>query len=112
MRQALRIINERLEDPVHLSDLPDICGRSREHVARSFRRYLQRSPSDYLNEQRLERAALLLQHSTRDITDICYSVGFNAPSYFYRLFTHRFGKPPSELRRTTAHQAVLTNRTG
>jgi AraC-like DNA-binding protein len=38
------------------------------------------------------------------VTDIAYSVGFRDLSYFDRAFRRRFGKTPSELRRTQQYE--------
>lgn len=35
----------------------------------------------------------------RSISEICYAVGFNDLSYFYRKFREEFGCVPGELRR-------------
>jgi len=96
---VLAQVERALEKGLTVPDLARIGGRTPEHVARTFRRYLQTSPSQYLNERRLERARLLLGHTNYPIIDICYRVGFNNLSYFYRLFRRRYGRTPREHRR-------------
>lgn len=96
--ECLQLVEQRLEEPLTLAALPELCGYSREHIARSFRRYLNTSPSAYLNGRRLVRAALLLRNSSREIMEICYALGFNSPSYFYRLFVRQYGVAPKAYR--------------
>jgi len=84
------------EDPRSLAGW---AGRSREHVARSCRRYMGCSPSQWLNRLRLDRAALLLRKTNRDIADIAFDAGFGTVAHFYRLFRRRFGLPPAAYRR-------------
>ncbi len=96
--QALRWIEEHLEDGITTAALPRAAGRTAEHVSRSFVRFLGVTPSHYINERRLTRAALLLSNTNMEILDICYSLGFNSPSYFYRLFTGRYSLPPRAYR--------------
>jgi len=82
-----------------LQDIVQRCGRCPEHVARSFRKYLGTTPSQYLNRRRLARAASLLTHTNHSILDICYEVGFENPSYFHRLFREHLGMTPRAYRR-------------
>ena len=51
-----------------------------------------------LNELRLRKAAELLQHAQRRISDVAFECGFNDLSYFNRCFRHRFGLTPSAAR--------------
>ena len=93
-----RFIEENVELPVRTADLARISGRSNEHIARCFRSYLGTTPSEAINAARLNRAALLLAHTNRSILDICYSLGYNSASYFYRLFGRRYGVSPRRYR--------------
>ena len=48
---------------------------------------------------RLDRAAVLLQHSDRMIDVIAEECGFDERSYFTRSFTGAWGIPPGAFRR-------------
>jgi AraC-like DNA-binding protein len=57
------------------------------------------TPSAYITEVRLERAARWLrQGPTRSITAIAMSAGFNDSAYFSRCFRNRFGCSPRDWR--------------
>jgi AraC-like DNA-binding protein len=57
------------------------------------------TPSAYISEVRLERAAQWLrQRATRSITDIALSAGFSDSAYFSRCFRKRFGSSPRDWR--------------
>lgn len=51
-----------------------------------------------VQEARLLEAARLLLHTTMSITEIIANCGYQNTSYFYRIFTQRFGCTPSEYR--------------
>lgn len=51
-----------------------------------------------LNKLRLRKAAELLQHAQRRISDVAFECGFNDLSYFNRCFRRRFGLTPSVAR--------------
>jgi AraC-like DNA-binding protein len=54
---------------------------------------------EWLNEQRLQRAAHLLQNSYLSIKEITHSVGYEHPSSFIRAFERRFTQPPARYRK-------------
>lgn len=80
--------------------LLSLAGRSQEHVVRAFRRYYHLTPTEHINNMRLQHAAQLLQTSDDKIINIIYRCGFNNVSYFNRLFKARYGKTPREFRET------------
>ena len=41
---------------------------------------------DYLTDVRLEHAKRELIHTNKSLKEICYSVGYNDPNYFSRVF--------------------------
>lgn len=56
---------------------------------------------NFLRGQRLEYAAMYLQHQEGDghtITELAYHLGFNDLSYFWRLFRERYGMTPRTFR--------------
>ncbi|MGH2559654.1 MAG: helix-turn-helix domain-containing protein, partial [Thermomicrobiales bacterium] len=63
----------------------------------------------FVNDLRLERAALLLRTTTQEITEIAAECGFDSLSYFYRLFGRRFGASPRAFR-VHARRAVVPER--
>lgn len=98
LADLLFYIEDHVETPVSVADLVTVSGRSAEHVARTFRAHLNTTPSAAINRARLARAAVLLAHTNRPILDICYGLGYNSPSYFYRLFRRAHGVPPRQYR--------------
>ena len=45
---------------------------------------------------RLKEAAYQIEHTTKNISDICYEVGFNSPSYFTACFVEQYGMTPTD----------------
>jgi AraC-like DNA-binding protein len=98
MSEAMRMADRGAEEGMSLDDLRRKCGRTSEHISRSFRKFLGVTPSAFLNNLRLERAAVLLASTNQEILDICYGAGFSSPGHFYRLFAGKFGMPPRAFR--------------
>lgn len=75
-----------------------VAGRSPEHVIRECRRWLKCTPTEILNQRRMEYAARSLAVSAKPIADICYDCGLENISHFYRLFQARFNISPRKYR--------------
>lgn len=105
----LRLALSVAAEPEHLQEgfpaLVRLCGRTPEHVSRSFQKYLHQTPSSWLNAQRVERARLLLETGDASIQAIAFETGFDNLSHFHRIFKHHTGKTPARYRRL--HQSVL-----
>lgn len=74
------------------------AGRSHEHVCRTCKAVTGLTPSDYINQIRIEFAAHLLRSDERPINDVVEACGFDNTSYFYRLFRRQYGTTPRQYR--------------
>ena len=74
--------------------LARLARRSPEHVAREFRRYLNRTPTDVINDARMSYAADRLATSDEEIATIALDCGLENLGHFYRLFRTRYGCTP------------------
>ena len=76
-----------------------VCGKSREHLCRSLKKYYNTTPSALICNLRLEYSANLLLTSNLSVTDICYECGFENLSWFYKQFTKKYAMTPTEYRK-------------
>lgn len=76
----------------------ELCGRSREHTARSMKKHLGTSVGEYISDLRLSYAANLLITSNLNAADICYECGFKNLSWFYSEFSKKYGTTPAAFR--------------
>lgn len=100
-----RVVVE-LQSPENLSMGKEVIKKtafkSDEHISRSFKKYFQKTPTQYINELRLNYTANQIRYSNRKIPDIAFESGFENLSYFYRQFKQSFNYTPYEFRK--AHQ--------
>jgi len=82
-----------------LSRFVDVSGVTRAHLTRTLKTYRQQTPTEFINEVRLDRAAMLLATTPADILDVAADCGFENISYFYRRFRRQFGKTPRAWRK-------------
>ncbi len=74
------------------------AGRSHEHVCRTCKSVTGLTPSEYINQIRVEFAAHLLRSDEQSINDVSDACGFDNTSYFYRLFKQQYGTTPRRYR--------------
>jgi len=82
-----------------LPALRDLAHKSPEHLCRSFRKHLGRTPTEFVNDLRLDYAARLLVENDDKIVAVALEVGFENLSHFYHEFRRRFGRSPADYRR-------------
>ena len=75
-----------------------LTGYTQEHVARELKKYTGKTPTEIVNEARLQHAAMRLITSSQSIIGICGECGFESISYFFAVFKRRFGITPRKYR--------------
>ena len=72
---------------------------SYEYICRAFKKYMNTTPLQYLNEIRLNYAATLLKSTNISILEISTSVWFSSVGYFNRIFKNHFHITPVQYRK-------------
>jgi len=78
--------------------LANECHLSPNYLSDLLSKETGRSAKDHINDFLIEKAKHLIISSTDSVSEIAYSLGFNYPHYFGRLFTQKTGKTPLEYR--------------
>ena len=73
---------------------------SPSHLCRLMKQISGKTPTQYINQERLKYAVYLLAQTDREILDICECCGFSNVSHFYHLFREQFGGSPAKFRKT------------
>ena len=76
-----------------------MCGMSTARFAVVFKEATGRTPTEFLEDARMEDAKKLLDKTTLTVSEVSASVGYRDPLYFSRIFRRRFGVPPTEYRK-------------
>lgn len=99
LKDAIRLVENNVEEPLSIEELATLVGISRRQIERLFRRHLGVAPARYYMEYRLTRARQLLQQSNLSITEISVACGFVSPTHFSRSYRRFFNQPPIDARR-------------
>jgi AraC-like DNA-binding protein len=79
-------IDSKYFDPLTAGDIASKLGISTRHVNTIFKERYDMTPMQYLAEVRIRVAQKLLAETGKDIISICFEVGYDSVSTFYRSF--------------------------
>ncbi|WP_245929396.1 AraC family transcriptional regulator [Agarilytica rhodophyticola] len=91
-------IRENFQHNITVEQLAQHAHLSVSALERRFRKYLAKTPNQFINEVRLENSRRLIVDTSLTISEIAYRSGFSDHSYFSRQFKALFDELPSELR--------------
>lgn len=95
---ATLYIKDNLSTPLKLPDVAKHLHISGRHLSRMFVSELGISYSEYVQNERLQKAAELLKTTDMSIKDIAEETGFTSVYYFTRVFTSKFRSSPGKFR--------------
>ena len=93
-----KYIDENYSKNITTENLAEIAICYVANLYRIFQKYFQLSPHNYVNKIRLEKAAVLLEHSSHSVTEISKKVGFDDSVYFSKLFKEKYHCSPKNYR--------------
>ena len=109
LSQALLLMEANIEEPLTTDEIAQQVCVSRRQLERIFKQFLNRVPSQYYLELRLNRARQLLQQTSTSIIQIGLSCGFSSGPHFSSAYRNFFGVTPRDdrnLRRSAVSAAA------
>lgn len=79
--------------------LIELSGKSHAYMCRVLKRYLDATPTEFINDLKLNYAVNLLLHTDFDILGISLESGFESLSHFYHIFKKKYGVAPKKYRK-------------
>lgn len=98
LRRAVSYIHDHLASEVSLDALAAEAAMSPFHFSRAFKAAIGVSPLQYVIQERLERAKLLLRTTQLPVAEVAHRVGYEDVSRFGRRFKRRFSATPGSVR--------------
>ena len=93
---AIRCVEEKLADPsMNNLTLAEAANISETYLRKLFRRQYCTTPKQYILEQRLQKAKLLLADTVLSVTEISEKCGFSSVYHFCKAFKTRTGITPT-----------------
>lgn len=101
LKDMLSFIHSNYQRELSVDEIARSANISKTECFRCFKSMIDKKPVTYLNEFRLRHAVNLLMTTDMQITEICFSCGFNHISYFGKLFRQFYGMTPKQFRNST-----------
>lgn len=92
-------INKHYSEKITTEKLASLCAMNESYFCRFFKKNFNKTPIEYLNEFRIEKACELLSLTTQSVTEVAFSVGYEDIHYFSRMFKKIKNCSPSEYRK-------------
>ena len=92
-------IDNHFREPLTLQEIADALHVSTYYMAHVFKDMSGYSPMSYLQKRRIGEAQTQLIHTDRSISEIAFSLGYDAQSHFNQQFSRHVGMAPGEFRR-------------
>jgi DNA-binding response OmpR family regulator len=97
LNKVIQYVEANLTNPqLSVEELSRHLGMSRGTLYTKILELTGESPVNFIRSLKLDKAAILLEKSELNISQISYAVGFAAPNYFARAFKVKFNMLPSE----------------
>ncbi|MBI9011324.1 MAG: response regulator [Clostridiales bacterium] len=96
---AIDYIKNHYSDDIRLKDVAEEVSISPHYFSKIFKDEMGLNFIDYLTDHRLNKAKVMLKENNESIKNIAYSIGYNDPNYFSRLFKKIVGMTPKEYQR-------------
>lgn len=97
--RVVRYIDENYREKITLQTLADLAAVHEKYLCRIFKEFTGRTPIDYVNQLRIDRACIDMTLHHKNVTEAALDAGFTDVSYFTKLFKRTKGITPREYAR-------------
>ncbi len=99
LRPAIAFIEQGYSGRLVLQEVAGAAGLSLFHFCRLFKRVMNRTVQQFVQEVRLREARRLLRDTDLPIAELSERIGFGNPNYFARVFREHTGTTPLRMRK-------------
>lgn len=100
LKELLQHIHENYNNPITITDLAQKLEVTNQYFCRIFKQMTDMSFIDYINELRLQKAAVDIATTKDSIRDISSHHGFETIGYFFKLFREHYHTTPIKYRKS------------
>lgn len=94
LKGVLDYIELHYAEPISVSELAKLCYFSEYHFMRFFKKHMNMTCVQYINNLRLEKSVEQFERGNTSILEVSMSVGFHNLSYFHRAFKKKYHMTP------------------
>lgn len=105
IKLAKKILMENIQKPPTIVELSRLVGINQNKLKKGFKIIYEKTIKNFLINQRMELAQIMLLKEQKSIRHIAEEVGYTNSSHFARLFKRKYGVLPKNYVKTT-HQKI------
>ena len=94
IQYVVTFMNNNYSQDHSIDTLAKMCGMSKYHFIRSFKKFTSVPPLEYLYKIRCSRAKYLFENTNKKIKEVAKIVGFKSSSSFVQVFKRYVGLTP------------------
>ncbi len=98
VKTVIEHLNTHSKEEISLDKLASLCGITKYHLSREFKRYTGSTVFSYLNVLKCKNAEGLILHGS-SVSEAALESGFESLSYFSRTYKKLMGHSPSAIAR-------------
>ncbi|NJL41623.1 MAG: helix-turn-helix transcriptional regulator [Leptolyngbyaceae cyanobacterium RM2_2_4] len=98
LQRVLDYIHTHIDRDLSLAELASVINISPTYFASSFKKIMGIPPHQYVIQQRVEQAKVMLKRTDLAIADIALQVGFSSQSHLTQQFKRLTGMTPKQVR--------------
>lgn len=99
LRPVITYIAEHYKEKIYIETLSDMITVSPDYFTKMFKDSIGRTPIDYINGLRINRAMQMLATSDISVNDISDGLGFSNSNYFHKIFKQYMDTSPAAYRK-------------
>ena len=96
LKTVLDYIHLHYSESLTISELAGQCYFSEYYFMRFFKKHMNMTVVEYINNLRLEKAVELFEQENTSILEVSLAIGFHNLSYFHKVFKRKFHMTPKE----------------
>ena len=98
IQKVLSYIRQNIYKTIDIDSLAAISCLSKDHFIRLFKKEINNTPLQYINQKKIEKSQLILITDSMPVKNISYLLAYEDHSYFNRLFKKLTGVTPQQYR--------------
>ncbi|WP_455584040.1 AraC family transcriptional regulator [Bacteroides sp.] len=98
IQKILSYIRKNIYKPINIDSLAEMSCLSKDHFIRLFKKEVNITPLQYINQEKIKKAQLILITDNMPIKNIAYLLAYEDHSYFNRLFKKLTEVTPQQYR--------------
>ncbi len=98
---VISYISEHYCEKIYVEKLADMINVSADYFTKMFKDSIGKTPIEYINGLRVNRAMELLFKTEKSMSEIADEIGFCNPNYFHKIFKQYTDQSPLAYRKST-----------